>query len=109
MSISSSGWDGTTQELLAAIVESSDDAIFSKDLTGKILSWNAGAEHLYGYTASEIVGRPVSVLTPSERAGEPERITARVAAGERIGDFETVRVRKDGTRVEVSLRVSPIR
>jgi PAS domain S-box-containing protein len=103
------GWGGAAREFLAAIVDSSEDAIFGKSLDCVITSWNAGAERLYGYTAEEAVGRPVSMLTPPERAGEPEAIAARVAAGERIGHFETVRVRKDGERVDVSLTVSPIR
>lgn len=94
---------------LAAIVESSDDAIIGKDLDGNITSWNAGAERLYGYTAREIIGQPVTVLIPPERPNEEPEILARVRRDERIDQYETVRCRRDGTRIEVSLRVSPIK
>jgi two-component system, OmpR family, sensor histidine kinase VicK len=93
---------------LAAIIESSEDAIFSKTLDGTIDTWNPGAERLYGYTAAEIMGRPMSVLVHSERAGEEQVVMAK-ALGEGIRSFETVRVAKDGRRVEVSLTVSPIK
>lgn len=94
---------------LAAIVESSDDAIFSKSMNAVILSWNLGAERLYGYTAEEIVGRPVATLVPPERPDEIPTIMARLRRGETISRFETVRVRKDGSRVDVALTISPIR
>jgi two-component system sensor histidine kinase/response regulator len=94
---------------LAAIVDSSDDAILSKTLDGTILSWNAGAAHLYGYTSEEIVGRNVSDLVPEDRPDEVAGILERLRAGERIEHFETVRVRKDGSRMDVSLSISPIR
>lgn len=94
---------------LAAIVESSDDAIVSKTLEGVVCSWNAGAERLFGYTAQEAVGRPIMFLIPPERLNEEEVILARIARGERIEHFETVRLTKDGRRVDVSLTVSPIR
>ncbi len=94
---------------LAAIVESSDDAIISKNLDGVIISWNRGAERLYGYTADEIVGKPLSVLIPPEHPEELQTIIDRIKLGERIEHFETQRVRKDGSRVEVSLTISPVR
>lgn len=94
---------------LAAIVESSDDAIISKDLNGLITSWNRGAQHLFGYTSSEMIGQPVLRLIPNERHDEEPRILERLRLGERIDHYETVRKRKDGTLIEVSLSVSPIR
>jgi PAS domain S-box-containing protein len=93
----------------AAIVESSDDAIISKDLDGIIVSWNRGAERLFGYSADEIVGKPVLTLIPKERQGEEPDILARIRRGERIDHYETVRQRKNGTRVDISLTVSPVR
>ncbi len=94
---------------LAAIVESSDDAIFGKTLDGMIVTWNAGAERLYGYAAAEAEGRPVAILVPPDREGEWEAILARIRKGERVDHFETVRVRKDGRHVDVSLTVSPVK
>ena len=94
---------------LAAIVESSDDAIFSKSMDAVILSWNLGAERLYGYTVEEAVGRPVVMLVPPERPDEIPAIMARLRRGETISRLETVRVRKDGSRLDVSLTISPIR
>jgi PAS domain S-box-containing protein len=93
---------------LAAIVESSDDAIISKNLAGIITSWNKGAERLYGYTAAEIVGKPLSLLVPPDHPDELPEIMERIRRGERVEHFETQRVRKDGSRVDVSLTVSPI-
>lgn len=93
---------------LAAVVESSDDAILSKSLEGTIRTWNRGAEQMFGYTSDEIVGSSVLRLIPSERAGEEAEILARLNRGERIDHYETVRQRKDGTRFDVSLTVSPI-
>jgi PAS domain S-box-containing protein len=93
---------------LAAIVESSDDAVYSVSLDGTILSWNRGAERIFGYTAAEIVGCPVC-LVPPERADEIPRVLVRIARGEVIERFRTMRIRKDGTRIPVSLTVSPIR
>lgn len=92
----------------AAIVESSDDAIISKDLHGVIQSWNGGAERLFGYTAAEAVGQPVLMLIPPDRQDEEPAILARLARGERIEHYETVRRCRDGSLVEVSLSVSPI-
>ncbi|HEU5400271.1 MAG TPA: PAS domain S-box protein [Terriglobales bacterium] len=94
---------------LAAIVTSSDDAIISKDLNGVILSWNAGAERLFGYTAQEAIGRPVTILIPPERFDEEPRILQSIRSGQPIEHYETVRRRKDGKLLDVSLSVSPIR
>ena len=94
---------------LAAIVRSSDDAIFGKTLDGTITSWNPGAEKIYGYPAEEAVGRHVSMLTPPERSDEISSILESVRRGEKIDHFETVRVAKDGRRLNISLSVSPIR
>jgi PAS domain S-box-containing protein len=94
---------------LAAIVESSDDAIVTKNLEGIIQSWNAGAERLFGYTAQEVVGRPVLILIPPEHHDEERYILDRLQRGERIEHFETVRLTKDGRKIEVSLTVSPVR
>ncbi len=94
---------------LAAIVESSEDAIYSKDLGGQIKSWNRGAEKMYGYSAREMVGENVSRLTPSDRLHENADILELLRRGESIEHIETVRLRKDGTPVEVSMAVSPVR
>ena len=94
---------------LAAIVESSEDAIISKDLDGVIATWNQGAEKLFGYKAEEVIGEPITILIPPERHDEEPSILARIKRGERIEPFETIRRRKDGQRVEISLTVSPIR
>ncbi|MHB8736701.1 MAG: PAS domain-containing hybrid sensor histidine kinase/response regulator, partial [Terriglobales bacterium] len=94
---------------LAAIVESSDEAIISKSLDGIILSWNKGAERLYGYTSEEIVGKPLTLLIPPDHPDELPEIMERIKRGERIEHFETVRVRKDGSRFDVSLTISPIK
>ena len=93
---------------LAAIVESADDAILSKDLTGVIRSANAAAERLFGYTSAELIGKPVLMLIPPDRQDEEERILASLRAGRRIDHYETVRVAKDGRRIDVSLTVSPV-
>jgi PAS domain S-box-containing protein len=94
---------------LAAIVESSDDAIIGKTLDGIITSWNRGAERIYGYAPEEVVGRPISILIPPERDDELPSILERLARGESIDHAETVRVTKEGTRIQVSLTISPIR
>jgi PAS domain S-box-containing protein len=91
-----------------AIVESSDDAIISKDLNGIILTWNKGAEKIFGYTTDEVVGKPVTILIPPDHIDEEPGILARIRAGEQIEHYETVRVRKDGHRIDISLSVSPI-
>lgn len=98
-----------TRLRLAAIVEASDDAIIGETPDGVVVSWNHGAERLYGYTAAEMVGRTVAPLCPSEHAGEQPELLARVRGGEHVRHFETVRVRKDATRLDVSLTMSPIR
>jgi PAS domain S-box-containing protein len=94
--------------ILAAVVESSDDAIITKDLQGTITSWNPGAERLFGYRAEEVIGKPISILIPEERLDEEPSILARLRRGERIDHYETVRRRKDGTLVQISLTVSPV-
>jgi PAS domain S-box-containing protein len=94
---------------LATIVEDAEDSIVGTTLDGTVVLWNSGAEALYGYSASEMLGRPLSILTPPERADEPARNSRAVARGERVERHETVRVRKDGARIDVSLAVSPFR
>ncbi|MDB4909005.1 MAG: sensor protein [Gemmatimonadetes bacterium] len=96
--------------ILAAIVESSVDAIISKTLDGgRITSWNAGAERLFGWTADEAIGQPITLIIPKERLGEEVEIVGRVRRGERVEHFETERIRKDGSLVAVSLSISPVR
>jgi PAS domain S-box-containing protein len=99
----------TSDQRLAAIVESSDDAIVSKTLQGIITSWNKGAERIFGYTAAEAIGRPITMLIPENHLDEEPRIIERIRAGERIDHYETIRRRKDGSKVEISLTVSPIK
>jgi PAS domain S-box-containing protein len=94
---------------LAAIVVSSDDAIISKTIDGRVTSWNEGASRIFGYDASEMIGRPILRIIPPELHGEEKEILARLKRGERIEHYETVRVAKDGRRVDVSLTVSPLR
>jgi PAS domain S-box-containing protein len=94
---------------LASIVESSDDAIISKDLSGAIRTWNASAERLFGYTAEEAIGRSVTMLIPADRQDEEPEIIGRICSGEHIRHYETVRQRKDGDLVNISLTVSPMR
>jgi PAS domain S-box-containing protein len=98
-----------TRAFLAAIVASSDDAIVSKTLDGIIRSWNAGAERVFGYTAEEAIGRPITLIIPAELHDEEKDILARLRRGERIDHFETERVTKDGRRINISLTVSPVR
>ena len=96
--------------LLGAIVDSSDDAIVSKDLRGVITSWNQGAERLFGYTAAEAVGKPVTILIPADRlAEEPEILAPPCPRRARVDHFETIRRRKDGSLLEISLTISPIK
>jgi PAS domain S-box-containing protein len=95
--------------LLAAIVDSSDDAIISKGLDGIITSWNRSAERLFGYTAEEAVGRHITLIIPQDRRDEEKTILERLRRGERVDHFETVRQRKDGTLIELSLTISPVR
>lgn len=94
---------------LASIVQSCDDAIIGKDLEGKILSWNPGAERLYGYKPLEVIGRPIAILFPSELKDEAPRILAEIKRGGHIEGLKTMRLRKDGSSVEVSVTISPIR
>jgi PAS domain S-box-containing protein len=115
------GWIGVVEDVterrryaetrahLAAIVESSDDAIVGKSLDGIITSWNAGAERLFGYRAEEIVGQPIQRLMPVDRADDMARILGSIRQGRRVEHYETERIRKDGKRIHVSLTVSPIR
>ncbi|HEX8688201.1 MAG TPA: PAS domain S-box protein, partial [Pyrinomonadaceae bacterium] len=94
---------------LSAIIESADDAIITKTLEGVITSWNRGAERIFGYTADEAIGKPVTMLIPEDHLDEEPTILSRIRRGERIEHYETVRRRKDGTLVDISLTVSPIR
>jgi PAS domain S-box-containing protein len=94
---------------MAAIVASSDDAIISKDLNGVIRSWNAGAQRLFGYTAEEAIGKPITLIIPADRLDEEPAILARLRKGERVDHFETLRKRKDGTLVNISLTISPVK
>lgn len=94
---------------LAALVESSNDAIIAKDLDGIITDWNCGAERLFGYSAPEVIGKSVTILIPPDRQDEEPKILARIRAGERVDHFETIRRRKDGSLVDISLTISPIR
>jgi PAS domain S-box-containing protein len=95
--------------LLAAIVESSDDAIVSKTLEGRILSWNTGASRIFGYTAAEVIGQPITIIIPPELLDEEKRILDQVRRGERVDHFDTLRITKDGRRIPISLTVSPVR
>jgi PAS domain S-box-containing protein len=98
-----------TSRLLAAIVESSDDAIISKDLYGIISSWNRGAERVFGYKADEVIGKPVTILMPYELYDEEQQILASIRSGRSVDHYETVRLRKDGRLIDISLTISPIR
>jgi PAS domain S-box-containing protein len=100
--------EGSTQRL-ATIVESSDDAIISKNLDGVIQTWNQGAERIFGYTAAEVIGKSVTILMPPERFNEEPEILARLRRGERIDHYHTVRRHKDGSLLDISLTISPIR
>jgi len=93
---------------LSAIIESADDAIISKTLEGVITSWNAGAQRIFGYTAEEVLGKPIIILIPEDHINEEPEILARLKAGERVKHYETIRKRKDGSLVDISLTVSPI-
>jgi PAS domain S-box-containing protein len=101
--------DDTTIRHLAQVVESSDDAIVSKDLNGTILSWNGAAERMFGFTAEEAVGRSIRMIIPADRQAEEDEVLARIRAGEVVDHYETIRRRKDGTFISISLTVSPIR
>jgi PAS domain S-box-containing protein len=97
------------RHLLAAVVEYSDDAIITKTLAGIILSWNAAAERIYGYSTEEVVGQPIAVLVPPDQPDEVSGILERIQRGEHVDHYETVRMRKDGRQVAVSLTISPIK
>jgi PAS domain S-box-containing protein len=97
------------REHLAAVVESSEDAIISKDLNEKITAWNRGAEKIFGYSSSEVVGKPMLMLFPPDYVNEESEILARIRRGESINQFETIRIRKDGKRIDVSVTISPIK
>src|SRR6516165_11276846 len=101
----------TEQQLmfLASIVQSSNDAIVSKNLDGIVTSWNKGAERVFGYTAEEAVGQPITIIIPQDRQDEERTILTRIRRGERIEHFETVRQRKNGSLVVISLTVSPVK
>ena len=95
--------------LLAAIVDSSDDAVISKNLKGTITSWNKSAERMFGYAASEAIGKHIKLIIPPERWSEEDEILRKLGRGERVEHFETIRVRKDGSLLELSLTISPVR
>ncbi len=101
--------DEMASRRLAAIIESSDDAIIAKNLDGIITSWNQGAERIFGYTSDEVVGQPILRLIPGERAAEEKDILDRLRRGERIEHYETVRIAKDGRMLDISLSIAPLR
>src|SRR5690349_5385568 len=96
------------QAQLAAIVASSDDAIVSKDLNGIVQSWNDAAERIFGYTAAEMIGQSITKLFPPERVTEEDHILSKIRRGERVNHFQSIRIRKDGRPIEVSVTISPI-
>ena len=101
--------DDLARFLLAAIVDSSDDAIISKDLNGIVMSWNSAAARMFGYTEEEIVGQSILLLIPKELHPDEDRILEKIRAGERIEHYETKRIKKNGERFEVSATISPVR
>jgi PAS domain S-box-containing protein len=103
-------WRGSTGlTLLSAIVDSSDDAIIGKSLDGLITSWNVGAQRMYGYMEAEVLGQPITILSPANRMDETKEILETIRRGERVLHLETIRLRKDGTSLPVSVTVSPVR
>jgi len=94
---------------LAAIVENSDDAILSKTLDGIIITWNRGAEKLFGYSADDAIGRPITIIIPEDRLHEEAEIIRQLRAGQSLAHFETVRRRKDGSLLDIALTVSPVK
>jgi len=96
------------EEHLSAIIQSSDDAIISKRLDGTVISWNPAATRIFGYEEAEMVGQSIRLLIPADRQGEEDDIIARLQRGERVRHFETIRLRKDGTPIRVSLTISPV-
>ena len=107
--VPSFNWTEDASALLSAIVDCSDDAIISKDLNSIITSWNKSAERLFGYTASEAIGRPITMIIPPDRLDEEPKIIERLKRGERVDHFETIRMRKDGSLLDISLTISPVR
>jgi PAS domain S-box-containing protein len=101
--------DSQDQAILAAIVDCSDDAILSKDLTGTILTWNKAAERLFGYRAAEIVGQPITLLIPPDPIAEENMILGKLRRAKRVEHYETVRLHKDGRPIAVSISVVPLR
>src|SRR5579862_288096 len=101
--------DESLRSILAAIIDSSDDAIVAKNLDGIILSWNRGAEAIFGFTAAEAVGQPITIIIPEDRLHEEIDVLARIRSGNKIDHFETVRRTKNGQLINVSITVSPIR
>ena len=101
--------DGSDRRVPCLIVESWDDAIVSKSLEGIIKSWNKGAERLFGYAAEEMIGKSIAILIPQDRSNEEPAILERIKRGERVDHYETVRMRKDGSLIDISLSVSPIK
>src|SRR5262245_3579338 len=97
------------RQLIAAIVDSADDAIISKNLSGIVISWNNGAERLFGYAAGEIIGKSITLLIPPHLRQDVRKVCDRLGRGERIEHFETTRVRKDGRLISISLSISPVR
>jgi PAS domain S-box-containing protein len=95
--------------MLASIIESSEDAIVSKNLNGIITSWNEAAQRLFGYTEDEIIGKHITILIPEERYNEEELIIGKIRAGERMEHFETIRKTKNGEEIQISLTVCPIK
>lgn len=101
--------DFDVRDWLAALIDGSDDAIISKDTAGHIQSWNTGAARIFGYAPEEVIGKPITILIPEDRLGEERKILAEISAGQRVDHFETIRRRKDGSEVHLSLTISPIR
>jgi len=97
------------QARLAALIDSADDAIFGMTLEGIITSWNPGATRILGYSSEEVVGKSMTMLILPEQVGEEPEILAKIAGGERVDHFETIRLRKDGERINVSVSISPIK
>src|SRR5579862_3379280 len=93
---------------LARIVDSSDDAIISKDLNGIITSWNAAAERMFGYSAAEVIGKSIRIIIPADRQSEEDFVLGEIRAGRAIRHYETIRQRKDGSQIPISLTVSPL-
>jgi PAS domain S-box-containing protein len=101
--------DELTARHLAKVIESSDDAIVSKDLDSIITSWNPGAEKIFGYTAAEAIGQSIRILIPANLQNEEDEVMTKIRRGEKVDHYETIRLKKDGTPLSISLTVSPIR